>query len=129
MSGPVPERSPAGAWEVPDDPRGAAEAAPGVWMSVPFETVAETGLGGGYMRFDADADLGAWRLTYDEVLHVSSGEMTIEPLDPAGTPLRIAAGSSALLARGATVRYAGVAGTQAVFVTSPRGARPVAADA
>jgi ethanolamine utilization protein EutQ (cupin superfamily) len=123
-----PDGAPAGAWLVPADPGAGAEAAPGVRMSLPFDAAGATRLGGGHLRFEADADLGAWRLTYDELLHVLCGRMTVESLDPPGEPLVLEAGASALLAAGATVRYTGTAGTHGLFVMTPRGARPVAVD-
>ncbi len=119
----------AGAWLVPDDPAAAGEAVPGVWMSLPFSAMGTGRLGGGYLRFEVDADLGAWRLTYDELLHVTRGRMTVEQLDPPGEALIVEAGASILLAAGVTVRYRGIAGTYGLFVTTPRGAMPVAAQA
>ncbi|ADB50493.1 cupin domain-containing protein [Conexibacter woesei] len=109
---------------IADAPESYAEALPGCRMSRVIGASAVAGLDGGFMRFDADTDLGSWRLTYDEVVYVTRGELTVVPEDPAGDAVVAAAGSAVAIVSGTTVRYRGRAGTHALYVLTPRGAMP-----
>ncbi len=108
------------AWRIPQDD-GLVQARPGYRMSAALADAGPTQLGGGHMRFDEDADLGAWVLTYDEVIVVLDGQLSV---DVDGTSLTAGPGESLLLAAGATVRYRAEAGMRGVYVITPPRAVP-----
>jgi ethanolamine utilization protein EutQ len=68
------------------------------------------------MRFVRDAEYADWTLTYDEVLFVQTGELTV-------VSHRISvvarAGEAILIPKGAKVTYQGRAGTLSFFVLWP----------
>src|SRR5260370_40496304 len=53
------------------------ELVPGLELARAITTAGSTQLGGGYMRFTQDAEFAGWTLTYDEVLFVQAGELTV----------------------------------------------------
>jgi ethanolamine utilization protein EutQ (cupin superfamily) len=96
-----------------------AELVPGLELARAITNAGTTQLGGGYMRFakDAeDAEFADWTLTYDEVLFVQTGELTVES-DGGATVAR--AGEAILIPKGAKVTYRGRAGTVCFFVLWP----------
>lgn len=111
------------AWLIPAD-QGLVAALPGYEMSSALADAGETRLGGGHLRCEADVDLGEWVLTYDEVVTVVAGSMTVT-VDGVAHTAR--AGEALLLATGARVAYRLEAGTRAVYVITPPRAVPTPA--
>jgi ethanolamine utilization protein EutQ (cupin superfamily) len=92
------------------------ELVPGLELARVITSAGSTQLGGGYMRFADDAEFADWTLTYDEVLFVQAGELTVVS-DGRRTVAR--AGEAILIPKGATVTYRGRAGTVSFFVLWP----------
>jgi ethanolamine utilization protein EutQ (cupin superfamily) len=92
------------------------ELVPGLELARAITSAGSTQLGGGYMRFTQDAEFAGWTLTYDEVLFVQAGELTVAS-DGGNTVAR--AGEAILIPRGAKVTYRGRAGTVSFFVLWP----------
>src|SRR5260370_24584853 len=92
------------------------ELVPGLELARAITSAGSTQLGGGYMRFTEDAEFAGWTLTYDEVLFVQAGELTVAS-DGANTVAR--AGGALLIPNGAKVTYPGKAGTVSFFVLVP----------
>ena len=92
------------------------ELVPGLELARAITNAATTQLGGGYMRFAQDAEFADWTLTYDEVLFVQTGELTVVS-DGGHTVAR--AGEAILIPKGAKVTYRGRAGTVSFFVLWP----------
>lgn len=92
------------------------ELVPGLELARAITGAASTQLGGGYMRFTQDAEFADWTLTYDEVLFVQAGELTVAS-DGGDTVAR--AGEAILIPKGAKVTYRGRAGTVSFFVLWP----------
>jgi ethanolamine utilization protein EutQ len=92
------------------------ELVPGLELARAITHAGSTQLGGGYMRFAQDAEFADWTLTYDEVLFVHTGELTVMS-DGASTTAR--AGEAILIPKGAKVTYRGRAGTVSFFVLWP----------
>lgn len=93
-----------------------SELVPGLELARAITSAGSTQLGGGYMRFTQDAEFAGWTLTYDEVLFVQAGELTVSS-DGGNTVAR--AGEAILIPKGATVTYRGRAGTVSFFVLWP----------
>ena len=93
-----------------------SELVPGLELSRAITHAGTTQLGGGYMRFDKDAEFADWTLTYDEVLFVKEGELVVIS---DGTSVRARPGEAILIPKGAKVTYRGRAGTVAFFVLWP----------
>jgi ethanolamine utilization protein EutQ (cupin superfamily) len=93
-----------------------SELVPGLELSRAITHAGTTQLGGGYMRFAADADFPGWTLTYDEVLFVQKGELEVAS---DGGSVRAHPGEAILIPKGARVTYRGRAGTLAFFVLWP----------
>lgn len=93
-----------------------SELAPGLELSRAITHAGTTQLGGGYMRFDKDAEFADWTLSYDEVLFVQSGELEIAC---EGGAVKARAGEAILIPNGAKVTYRGRAGTVGFFVLWP----------
>jgi ethanolamine utilization protein EutQ (cupin superfamily) len=93
-----------------------AELVPGLELARAITSAGSTPLGGGYMRFTQDAEFADWTLTYDEVLFVQAGELTVAS-DGGNTVAR--AGEAILIPKGAKVTYRGRAGTVSFFVLWP----------
>jgi ethanolamine utilization protein EutQ (cupin superfamily) len=93
-----------------------SELVPGLELARAITHAGTTQLGGGYMRFSADAEFANWTLTYDEVLFVQSGELEI--ISDSKT-VKANAGQAILIPKGATVTYRGRAGTVGFFVLWP----------
>ncbi len=89
---------------------------PGLRLSRAITHAGTTQLGGGYMRFSADAEFPDWTLKYDEVLFVQSGELEIVS---DGESVKAHAGQAILIPNGAKVTYRGHAGTVGFFVLWP----------
>jgi ethanolamine utilization protein EutQ (cupin superfamily) len=89
---------------------------PGLELARAITSAGSTQLGGGYMRFTQDAEFADWTLTYDEVLFVQTGELTVLS-DGGDTVAR--AGEAILIPKGAKVTYRGRAGTESFFVLWP----------
>jgi len=92
------------------------ELVPGLELARAITSAGSTQLGGGYMRFAQDAEFADWTLTYDEVLFVQVGELTVVS-DGESTVAR--AGEAILIPKGANVTYRGRAGTASFFVLWP----------
>jgi ethanolamine utilization protein EutQ (cupin superfamily) len=95
------------------------ELVPGLELARAITSAGSTQLGGGYMRFvdDAeDAEFADWTLTYDEVLFVQTGELTV--MSDGGNTVA-GAGEAILIPKGAKVTYRGRAGTVCFFVLWP----------
>jgi ethanolamine utilization protein EutQ (cupin superfamily) len=95
------------------------ELVPGLELARAITSAGTTQLGGGYMRFadDAeDAEFADWTLTYDEVLFVHIGELTVVS---DGAHIVARAGEAILIPKGAKVTYRGRAGTVSFFVLWP----------
>src|SRR5712691_12192389 len=92
------------------------ELVPGLELARAITSAGSTQLGGGYMRFTQDAEFAGWTLTYDEVLFVQAGELTVAS-DSGNTVAR--AGEAVLIPKGAKVTYRGRAGTVSFFVLWP----------
>jgi ethanolamine utilization protein EutQ (cupin superfamily) len=92
------------------------ELVPGLELARAITNAGTTQLGGGYMRFATDAEFADWTLTYDEVVFVQSGELTVRS-DGKDTVAR--AGEAILIPNGAKVTYRAHAGTVAFFVLWP----------
>jgi ethanolamine utilization protein EutQ (cupin superfamily) len=92
------------------------ELVPGLELARAITSAGSTQLGGGYMRFASDAEFPDWTLTYDEVLFVQTGELTVVS-DGRSTVAR--AGEAILIPKGAKVTYRGRAGTVSFFVLWP----------
>ncbi len=93
------------------------ELVPGLQLARAITNAGSTQLGGGYMRFTQDAEFAGWTLTYDEVLFVQAGQLTVAS-DAGSTVAR--AGEAILIPKGAKVTYRGEAGTVSFFVLSRR---------
>jgi ethanolamine utilization protein EutQ (cupin superfamily) len=93
-----------------------SELAPGLELSRAITHAGTTQLGGGYMRFDKDAEFADWTLSYDEVLFVQSGELEISGEDGS---VKAREGEAILIPSGAKVTYRGRAGTVGFFVLWP----------
>jgi ethanolamine utilization protein EutQ (cupin superfamily) len=93
-----------------------SELVPGFELARAITNAGSTQLGGGYMRFGQDAELADWTLTYDEVLFVQVGELTV--LSDGGTTVA-RAGEAILIPKGTKVTYRGRAGTVGFFVLWP----------
>jgi ethanolamine utilization protein EutQ (cupin superfamily) len=89
---------------------------PGLELARAITNAGSTQLGGGYMRFTSDAEFADWTLTYDEVLFVQAGELTVTS-DGGDTVAR--AGEAILIPKGTKVTYRGRAGTASFFVLWP----------
>jgi ethanolamine utilization protein EutQ len=92
------------------------ELVPGLELARVITSAGSTQLGGGYMRFAQDAEFADWTLTYDEVLFVQAGELTVVS-ESGNTVAR--AGEAILIPKGAKVSYRGRAGTVSFFVLWP----------
>ena len=92
------------------------ELVPGLEVARAITNAGSTQLGGGHMRFAHDAEFADWTLTYDEVLFVQTGELTVVS-DGGDTEAR--AGEAILIPKGATVTYRGRAGMVSFFVLWP----------
>jgi ethanolamine utilization protein EutQ (cupin superfamily) len=92
------------------------ELVPGLELARAITSAGSTQLGGGYMRFTQDAEFADWTLTYDEVLFVQAGELTVAS-NGGNTVAR--AGEAILIPKGAKVTYRGRAGTVSFFVLWP----------
>jgi ethanolamine utilization protein EutQ (cupin superfamily) len=92
------------------------ELVPGLELARAITSAGSTQLGGGYMRFAQDAEFADWTLTYDEVLFVQAGELTVM-CDGTSTVAR--SGEAILIPKGAKVTYRGRAGTVSFFVLWP----------
>jgi ethanolamine utilization protein EutQ (cupin superfamily) len=92
------------------------ELVPGLELARAITSAGSTQLGGGYMRFVRDAEYADWTLTYDEVLFVQTGELTVVS-DRISVVAR--AGEAILIPKGAKVTYQGRAGTLSFFVLWP----------
>jgi ethanolamine utilization protein EutQ (cupin superfamily) len=93
-----------------------SELVPGFELSRAITHAGTTQLGGGYMRFEEDAEFADWTLKYDEVLFVQSGEMVIVGENAS---VKAGAGEAILIPNGAKVTYRGRAGTVGFFVLWP----------
>ena len=93
-----------------------SELVPGIELSRAITHAGTTQLGGGYMRFEKDAEFGDWTLSYDEVLFVQSGELEIVG---EGGSVKAGVGEAVLIPNGAKVTYRGRAGTVGFFVLWP----------
>ena len=89
---------------------------PGLELSRAITHAGTTQLGGGHMRFSADAEFPDWTLKYDEVLFVQTGELAIVT---DGATITAGAGQAILIPKGARVTYRGRAGTVGFFVLWP----------
>ena len=85
-------------------------------VSGAITSAGSTQLGGGYMRFAQDAEFADWTLTYDEVVFVQTGELTV--LSGNGNTVA-RAGEAILIPNGSKVTYRGRAGTLGFFVLWP----------
>jgi ethanolamine utilization protein EutQ (cupin superfamily) len=92
------------------------ELVPGLELARAITNAGSTQLGGGYMRFTSDAEFTDWTLTYDEVLFVQAGELTVMS---DGRSIVAGAGQAILIPKGAKVTYHGRAGTVSFFVLWP----------
>jgi|SRR5438477_2775684 len=92
------------------------ELVPGLDLARAITSAGSTQLGGGYMRFAQDAEFADWTLTYDEVVFVQTGELTV--LSGGGNTVA-RAGEAILIPNGSTVTYRGRAGTLGFFVLWP----------
>jgi len=92
------------------------ELVPGFELARVITNAGTTQLGGGYMRFAQDAEFADWTLTYDEVLFVKTGDLTILS-EGENTVAR--AGEAILIPKGSKVTYRGRAGTVGFFVLWP----------
>ncbi len=92
------------------------ELVPGLELARAITHAGSTQLGGGYMRFAQDAEFADWTLTYDEVLFVQTGELTISS-EGENTVGRT--GQAILIPKGTKVTYRAHAGTVAFFVLWP----------
>src|SRR5260370_38896161 len=92
------------------------ELVPGLQLARAITIAGSTQLGGGYMRFTQDAEFAGWTLTYDEVLFVQAGQLTVAS-DAGNTGARI--GEAILIPKGANVTYRGEAGKVSVCVPAP----------
>ena len=101
------------------------ELVPGLELARVITSAGTTQLGGGYIRWAADArdsndskaaEFADWTLTYDEVLFVHAGELTVVS-DGGNTVAQ--AGEAILIPKGAKVTYRGRAGTVCFFVLWP----------
>ena len=93
-----------------------SELVPGLELSRAITHAGTTQLGGGYMRFEKDAEFADWTLKYDEVLFVHSGELEIVG---DGGSVKAGVGEAILIPNGAKVTYRGRAGTVGFFVLWP----------
>jgi ethanolamine utilization protein EutQ (cupin superfamily) len=93
-----------------------SELVPGFGLSRAITHAGTTQLGGGYMRFEKDAEFADWTLSYDEVLFVQSGELEIVG---DGGSVKAGVGEAILIPNGAKVTYRGRAGTAGFFVLWP----------
>jgi len=93
-----------------------SELVPGLNLSRAITQAGTTQLGGGYMRFDKDAEFADWTLSYDEVLFVQI--RTLEIVGEQGS-VKAGVGEAILIPNGAKVTYRGRAGTVGFFVLWP----------
>lgn len=93
-----------------------SQLVPGLELARSITHAGTTQLGGGYMKFTADAEFADWTLKYDEVLFVQSGELEIES---EGKRVKAKPGEAILIPDGAKVTYRGKAGTVGFFVLWP----------
>jgi quercetin dioxygenase-like cupin family protein len=93
-----------------------SELVPGLELARAITSAGTTQLGGGYMRFAEDAEFADWTVTYDEVLFVQAGELTVVS---GGAHTVARAGEAILIPKGAKVTYRGRAGTVSFFVLWP----------
>jgi ethanolamine utilization protein EutQ (cupin superfamily) len=93
-----------------------SELVPGLELSRAITHAGTTQLGGGYMRFAADAEFPDWTLTYDEVLFVQKGELEVAS---DGGSVKAHPGEAILIPKGSKVTYRGRAGTLGFFVLWP----------
>jgi len=93
-----------------------SDLVPGLQLSRAITHAGTTQLGGGYMRFETDAEFPDWTLKYDEVVFVQSGEL--EVVSNSRTA-KAGAGEAILIPKGAKVTYRGRAGTVGFFVLWP----------
>ena len=93
-----------------------SELVPGLELSRAITHAGTTQLGGGYMRFDKEAEFADWTLSYDEVLFVQSGELEIIG---EGGSVKAGVGEAILIPNGAKVTYRGRAGTVGFFMLWP----------
>lgn len=92
------------------------ELAPGFELARAITNAGSTQLGGDYMRFAQDAEFADWTLTYDEVLFVQTGELTVLS---EGEDTVARGGEAILIPKGTKVTYRGRAGTVGFFVLWP----------
>ncbi len=93
-----------------------SELVPGFELARAITNAGSTQLGGGYMRFAQDAEFADWTLTYDEVLFVQTGELTVLS---EGEDTVARGGEAILIPKGTKVTYRGRAGTVGFFVLWP----------
>jgi ethanolamine utilization protein EutQ (cupin superfamily) len=93
-----------------------SELVPGFELARAITNAGSTQLGGGYMRFVQDAEFANWTLTYDEVLFVQAGELTVLS---EGENAVARAGEAILIPKGTKVTYRGRTGTVGFFVLWP----------
>ena len=93
-----------------------SELVTGLELARAITSAGTTQLGGGYMRFVQDAEYADWTLSYDEVLFVMTGELTVVS---GGADIVARAGQAILIPKGAKVTYLGRAGTASFFVLWP----------
>ena len=92
------------------------ELVPGAVLARTITAAGTTQLGGGYMKYEEDADFGPWTLKYDEVLFVQDGELEVVS---GGKSVKARAGQAILIPDGKKVTYRGKAGTVGFFVLWP----------
>src|SRR5438094_3568103 len=92
------------------------ELVPGAVLARTITAAGTTQLGGGYMKYEEDADFGPWTLKYDEVLFVHEGELEVIQN---GQSTIAGKGQAILIANGTTVTYRGRKGTVGFYVLWP----------
>lgn len=104
---------------ITDDPALYSEVqdAKGMWISGSISDAGGAALGGGFLRFDDDAECLDWTLSYEEFVHILEGELAIETDEET---IILTPGMSCLIASGSTVNYRGKRGTRGIYVLWPR---------
>ncbi|OXR41226.1 Ethanolamine utilization protein EutQ [Nocardia cerradoensis] len=74
-------------------------------------------LGGGFIRFDNGGKTDPWRLPYEEIIVVISGELTLHV--EGGESITAPAGAVVTIAKGAGVVYEGTPGTRGFYALTP----------
>lgn len=104
-----------------EDIKFAASTAHGADPAFQFATcvmsAGNTVFGGGFFRFEGDAEQANWTLPYDEIILVLEGELTVVTHKET---VIVKAGGTVCLRHGTWTTIRGKRGTRAFYTTFPR---------